>query len=258
MYKSIFPFFLIIVFSCSTWAQVDKYPDTGRVINDTIYNVQDSSVFEAVKMSYYVAFDSYLYSYLEITDSVSCFIDFISASGFFNDDFVQYTRKMQCCTRILQSDSTVTLLVGDGNIAITLSSSVSCNPSVEGSYNRAMVKIFDSKGKLSNKKHIYNAFIKQRQAFYHKYKGREGQFKHYYSEETNSKRLVVVIYRFDYDTGLSLATGCLCFHKLQQNDYTESLLEFVNLFCRKHHLSRIFFSGLLSNEWHYSSHKNDP
>lgn len=241
-------FFLIAIFVYAACAQVGKCPDTVFVTNDSVYDVRDSSVFEAITMNYYWTFDSYLWSYLEIADSVSCFLDFVRNSGLFYNDFIQYAESNKYCTQILQNDTTSSLLIGDGLISITLPNPVTCDPSVEGFHNRAMVKIFDSKGRLSNKKHLYDVFVKQRKLFYHKYKGKEGQFKHYYSDETNSERVVVVIYRFDYDTGLSLLTTCRSLHKLQQNDHTESLMEFVDSFCRKHHLSKIFFSGLLSND----------
>lgn len=240
---------LITLFFCSTWAQVDKCPDMEIVINDSVYNVFDSSVFEAVKMNYYLAFDTYLYSYLEINNSVCCFLDFIRGVGVFDKDFLRYVGKNKNCTQIFQNDSISTMLIGEGEITITISNPVfNCNPSIEGYHNRTLVKIFDSKGQLSTKDKLYNIFLKQRHLFYRHYKGKEGQFKHYFSEETNSERLVVVIYRFDQNFGLSLTTVCNRSHTLKQNDYTNSLTAFADSFCRKHHLSKIIFSGLLSNE----------
>lgn len=248
MYRKALSFSIIIIFTYTAQAQFRQCPDTVIVIDDSVYSLHDSSVFEAISMNYYQAFDSYLTSYVEITDSVGCFLDFISVSGIFNNDLIRYARNNRCCTKILQDDSTSTLLIGNGEISIVLSNPVVCNPSVEGSHNRYMVKIFDSKGRLSDKDRFYNAFVKQRRSFYRKYKGRERQFKYYYSDETNSERLIVVIYRFDYDTGLSLITSCQRFHELQQNDYIKSLTEFVDSFCRKKHLSKIIFSGLMLND----------
>lgn len=247
MCRKVFSFFIIIIFAYTAWAQFRQCPDTVIVINDSVYSVHDSSVLEALSMNYYQAFDSYLSSYLEITDSVGCFLDFIRVSGIFNNDLIRYAINNRRCTKILQNDFTSTLMMGN-EISIELSNPVDCNPSVEGSHNRSMVKIFDQKGRLSDNDRLYKAFVKQRRSFYHKYRRRERQFEHYYSDETKSERLVVVIYRFDHDTGLSLTTTCRRSHELQQNDYIASLAAFVDSFCSKHRLSKIIFSGLMLND----------
>ena len=248
MFKIVLCFSSIMVSACSAWAQVYKCPDMEIVISDSVYNVQDSSIFEAVEMNYYLAFDSFLYSYLEIDDNVSCFLDYINNSGFFNEDFVRYVEKNKSCTQIFQNDSTSTMLLGNGEISITICNPINCNPSVEGYHHRSMVKIFDSKGQLSDKDKLYKAFSRQRKLFYRQHTMHNVQFKHYFSDETNSERVVVVIYCFDYNSGLSLITACQKYHSLKQNDYIHSLTEFVDSFCRKHYLSKIIFSGLLSNE----------
>lgn len=249
MFKIVSYILLIIIPICSTWAQVDKCPVNEIVINDSVYNVFDSSVFEAVIMNYYMAFDTYLYSYLEINDSVSYFLNFIGTLKDLDKDFVRYISKNENCTQIFQNDSISTMSIGDEKISITISNPiVNCNPSVEGYHNRSLVKIFDSKGQLSNKDKLYKTFNKQRRSFYRHYRGQEGQFKHYFSKETNSERLVVVLYRFDQNLGLSLATICKSSHTLKQNEYINSLTEFADSFCHKHRLSKIIFSGLLPNE----------
>lgn len=243
----IVPFTFLVFFLTSIGrSQSVNCPDSTIVADKTVYSIQDSAIFEALEVNYYLAFESYLSAYIEISDKVDIFLDYISIPDLFNKDFVRYAINNKNCAQILQNDTASELRIGDGVISISLSNGIWCNPSVEGPHNKSMVRLFNAKGLFSQKDHLYRTFYKKRGVFYRKCVADGIKFKRYFSDEINKESSVVVIYTYDRCAGLSLIKDCRASQTLKQDDYTESLRKFADSFCRKHNLSKIIFSGLIS------------
>ena len=212
-------------------------------MGDTI-DFRDIFSYEKIQMLCFYCFSSYLHSYIDIPNETSVFLSFLEKNNLINSKEKSFFRDREACFTIRQNDSTATLLYGDSLFVIMLPKPAFCS-SIEGYYNRHLVKIFDTSYNLCYSNILYRKFHKMLYGIHHSF-FKQGYIAVSDSLSENSSTIPVIVwYQYDRDNGLTIHKSCSGCHTMIESGYSDMMLMSLEQFCQRFHCSKIIYADYM-------------